>query len=192
MCCSHFDPLSLVLTLPCLLSAVLSPLCSRWDGRCQTPSHGLPAHLGQQLPRMGFLLLLLLSPSSSHQLSASERGSQCPSCLQAQEDPLPAALHQESHLHLGQNGTVIVCSSRWDLRTYSSLGAVTSSLWHSSLSPLKKKVDLQLRQRLGVWSRSIALCSQGNCCLSSCCSPRERQPLEQHSGFMSSSCCQSG
>lgn len=60
-----------------------------------------------------------------------------------------------------------ICSSWWDLRTYSSVGAVTSSLWHSSLFPLpfsrKEKLHLQLRQSLGMWSRSIAcwLCSQG-------------------------------
>lgn len=94
-------PLSLVLTLPSLTSglSVVSAAC--WDRRFQTVSHGLPADLVQELPSMGFLLLLLLSPPSSHQLSASERGFHCPACLQAQEDQLPAALHQESHLHLG-------------------------------------------------------------------------------------------
>lgn len=94
-------PLSLVLTLPSLTSVLSPESAACWDGQFHTVSHGLPAHLVQELPRMGFLLLLLLSPPSSHQLSASERGFCFPSCLQAQEDQLPAALHPESHLHLG-------------------------------------------------------------------------------------------
>lgn len=59
-------------------------------------------------------------------------------------------------------------SSWWDLRAYSSVGAIISSLWHTSLFslpfPIKEnKLHLQLGQSLGVWSRSIAcwLCSQG-------------------------------
>lgn len=106
-------PLSLC---PCSLSPMLTLLslisaeccnCSPWDGPV---SHGHPAHPDQELLRMGCLLLLLLFPSSSHQSPASKRdrgGFQCPSSLQAQEDQLPAALHQESHLHLGWNGMII-------------------------------------------------------------------------------------
>lgn len=95
-----------MLTLLSLISAECCN-CSLWDGPV---SHGHPAHPDQELLRMGCLLLLLLFPSSSHQPPASKRdrgGFQCPSSLQAQEDQLPAALHQESHLHLGWNGMII-------------------------------------------------------------------------------------
>lgn len=76
--------------------------------------------------------------------------------------------------------------SRWDLRTTSSASALASDLQHSSLSftPFsRKKCAFAVRQSLGRWRGSVpAGCvAGGSCCLSSSGSPRERQPLAQHS-----------